>query len=218
MFRDRQDAGKRLSALLDKYRGQDVIIYGLTRGGVPVAYEIAMALNAPLEALIVKKLGAPHQEELALGAIVEGEEPVIYYNRELLSHMQLHENDLNAIVERKKEEILELQRILRPNRKMLLDRNKIAIIVDDGIATGSTMKAAIDFFRKLGQRSIVVAVPMGQNSVLNLMRKSVNEVVCSEAVGYMEAVGEFYSDFRQVESSEVARILNKRELSLHKAG
>lgn len=211
MFKDRKEAGQRLSLLLQKYSGKNSIVYGLTRGGVPVAHEIALKLKVPLEAFIVKKLGAPYQEELALGAITEGEEPVIYYNRDILSHLQLHENDLKAAIMRKKQEIAELQHILRPDRKILLDREANAIIVDDGIATGSTMMAAIEFFRKLGQKYIIVAVPVGQVSVLEDMKKVVDEVICIDPVSYMEAVGEFYEDFKQVESEVVLAILLRSE-------
>ena len=209
MYKDRKDAGQKLSILLQSYRGENVIVYGLTRGGVPVALEVAKSLEAPLEAFIVKKLGAPYQEELALGAITEGEEPVIYYNREIMAQLQLHVNDLKATIRKRKEQIVELQNILRPNREILLDRNATAIIVDDGVATGATMRAAIEFFRKIGQKRIVVAVPAGQKSVLDGLRKLVDDVVCPDAVTYMEAVGEFYRDFRQVENDVVFDILQK---------
>lgn len=214
MFKNRKEAGQKLSVPLEKYRKENVIVYGLTRGGIPVAHEVAKALNAPLEAFIVKKLGAPYQEELALGAITEGEEPVIYYNRYILSHLQLHENDLKGTITKKKREIAELRKIIRPDREMQLDTVATAIIVDDGVATGSTMKAAIEFFRKLGQRKIIVAIPVGQVSVLEEMKKLADEVVCLEPVPYMEAVGEFYADFTQVESEVVMAILEKARNSL----
>lgn len=209
MYKDRKDAGQKLSLLLQEYIGENVIVYGLTRGGVPVALEIANFLDAPLEAFIVKKLGAPYQEELALGAITEGKEPTIYYNREILAQLQLHVNDLKATVKKRKEQIEELQHLLRPNRDILIDRNATAIIVDDGIATGATMRAAIEFFRKVGQKKIVVAVPAGQKSVLDGLRNLVDDVVCPDIVTYMEAVGEFYRDFRQVENDVVLDILKK---------
>lgn len=203
------DAGKKLSHLLGKYRGQNVIVYGLTRGGVPVAYEVALYLNAPLEALIVKKIGAPHQEELAVGAIVEGKDPHIYYNDEILAHLQLHPNDLKDVVKEKKKQILEMEKLIRPDRRIQLDSSAIAMVVDDGIATGSTMRAAIDFFRRSGQSKIVVAVPLGQVSVLGDLGKIADEVICADPLPYMEAVGEFYKDFSQVESDVVAFILGE---------
>ncbi len=216
MFKNRKDAGQKLSLLLKKYQGRNIIVYGLTRGGIPVAYEVARFLNAPLEAFIVKKLGAPLQEELALGAVTEGEEPCVYYNKEILSHMHLHENDLKSAIQRKMADIKELQKKIRPEDKMLLAPEATAIVVDDGIATGSTMKAALKFFKKIGQSRIIVAVPVGQRSVLEELRESADEIVCAEPVLYMEAVGEFYEDFKQVESAVVLAILDEARKTITK--
>ena len=216
MFKNRKDAGQKLSLLLEKYQGKNVIIYGLTRGGIPVAYEVARFLNVPLEALIVKKLGAPFQEELALGAVTEGEEPCVYYNKEILSHMHLRENDLKSVIQRKMAEIKELQKKIRPENKMLLTPEATAIVVDDGIATGSTMKAALKFFSRIGQSRIIVAVPVGQRSVLEELREFADEIVCAEPVMYMEAVGEFYEDFKQVESDVVLAILDEARKAITK--
>ncbi len=216
MYKDRKDAGQKLSLLLQRYRGENVIVYGLTRGGVPVAYEVAKYLNAPLEAFIVKKLGAPYQEELALGAITEGKEPGVYYNKEILSHMHLHESDLKSSIQMKMADIEELQKKIRPDTKLHLFPKAIAIIVDDGIATGSTMKAALKFFKKLGQFRITVAVPVGQRSVLEELGELADEVVCAEPVLYLEAVGEFYKDFTQVESKTVLALLEQYRKTLAK--
>ncbi len=211
MFKDRKDAGQKLSKLLLKYRGQEVIVYGLTRGGVPVAFEIAFTLQAPLEAFIVKKIGAPYQEELALGAITEGDDPVLYLNRDILSHLQIPDSDLMWKIDTKRNEVFKLQQFLRPHRKILINNIATAIIVDDGIATGSTIRAAAEYFRKIGQKKIVVAVPVGQVSVLEELGKIVDDVVCFEPVNYMDAVGAFYENFAQVESVEVLSILQKNE-------
>ena len=207
MFKNRIDAGKKLSSNLLEFRGQNVIIYGLTRGGVPVAYEVAKSLDAPLEAFIVKKIGAPYQEELALGAITEGKDPVIYFNRELLVHLQILETDLQEIIRKRKEQIAELGMFLRAGGEILTDTSATAIIVDDGVATGSTIKAAVQYFRKIGQKRIVIAVPVCQLSVIYELKKVADEVVCTNPVSYMEAVGEFYEDFRQVENDVVLQIL-----------
>lgn len=211
MFRDRKEAGQKLALALKKYSKENVIVYGLTRGGVPVAYEVAIFLNAPLEAFIVKKLGAPYQEELALGAVTEGENPVIYYNREILSHLNIREDDLKEAVRKKMKEITALQGILRQGKNIFLHKEAIAIVVDDGVATGSTIIAAIQFFRKFGQKKIVAAIPAGQISVLEELKKFADEVICVEPVSYMEAVGEFYGEFEQVESESVLRILKDAE-------
>ena len=216
MFKNRKDAGQKLSLLLEKYQGKNIIVYGLTRGGIPVAYEVARFLNVPLEALIVKKLGAPFQEELALGAVTEGEEPCVYYNKEILSHMHLRENDLKSVIQRKMAEIKELQKKIRPENKMLLTPEATAIVVDDGIATGSTMKAALKFFSNIDQSRIIVAVPVGKRSVLEELREFADEIVCAEPVMYMEAVGEFYEDFKQVESDVVLAILDEARKAITK--
>ncbi len=207
MFKDRIDAGKKLSSSLLNFRGQNVIVYGLTRGGVPVAYEVAKALEAPLEAFIVKKIGAPYQEELALGAITEGKDPILYFNRELMVHLQVLEEDLQEIVRKRKTQIVELGRFLRQDGELLVDTSATAIIVDDGVATGSTIKAAVLYFRKIGQNKIIVAVPVCQLSVMYDLEKVADKVVCKEPVSYMEAVGEFYEDFKQVENEVVLQIL-----------
>ncbi len=211
MFQDRKDAGQKLAMSLKEYKDKKVIVYGLTRGGVPVAYEVSVFLNAPLEAFIVKKIGAPHQEELALGAVTEGDTPVIHYNQDILSHFWFRRNSIEEIVKIKVAEIAELKKILRQDRELLIDIEATAIIVDDGIATGSTMKAAVEFFKRKGQKKIVVAIPGGPFSVIEELKQIADDVVCVEPVYYMEAVGEFYRDFTQVESESVHRILKDAE-------
>ena len=212
MFRDRTEAGKKLAILLKKFEDEKCIIYALPRGGVPVAYEVAVRLRKPLEALIVKKIGTPGQEELALGAVAEGEPPTFYFNTELMVYLRLDEGMIRPVIDSKLREISEIQRIYRGEGSILVDNTAIAIIVDDGIATGATMKAAINFLRSVRQRKIVVAVPVAQSSTVSEIRKMVDEVICVDTVRTMYAVGEFFGDFSQVTHEEVLQLLmNVRE-------
>ena len=139
MFKDRKDAGKKLLALMKDYEKIECIVYGLPRGGVPVAYEIAVGLNKPLEVLIVKKLGLPGEEELALGAIAEGEKPSLYLNSNLMLNYGYSEKDMRPYIETKLKDISRLQQIFRKNEKMMVNTNGTAILVDDGISTGATV-------------------------------------------------------------------------------
>lgn len=214
MFKDRVDAGRQLAERLAGFEKEKCIIYALPRGGVPVGYEVALRLKKPLEALIVKKIGAPGQEELALGAVAEGDPPKFYFNRELMAYLQIDREDISSTIERKLKEISEIQHLYRNTGALLLDREAIAIVVDDGIATGATMKAAVNLLREIKQRRIVVAVPAGQDSVLDEIRTMVDEVVCLKSVHTMYAVGEFYNDFSQVTHEIVIQMLRNVDQQL----
>ena len=208
MVKDRKDAGKKLLALMKDYEKIECIVYGLPRGGVPVAYEIAVGLNKPLEVLIVKKLGLPGEEELALGAIAEGKKPSLYLNSNLMLNYGYSEKDMQPYIETKLKDISRLQQIFRKNEKMMVNTNGTAILVDDGISTGATVKAAIKAFKDMDQKTIVVASPVGHISVLREIQKMVDEVVCAEPVRYMEAVGEFYLDFSEVANEEACELID----------
>lgn len=207
MFSDRKEAGVRLAELLVKYRGKKCVIYALPRGGVPVAYEIAVRLSLPLDILIVKKIGVPFQEELALGAVTEGIPPSYYYNRDIIDGMRYTEKKVDSTARKKREEIAELKAFYRRDSEMILDPETIPIIVDDGVATGATVKAAVTFFRERGFRKIVVAVPVAHEPVLKEIWKIADETYCVDPVPYMYAVGEFYRDFREISHEEARDIL-----------
>lgn len=209
MFTDRKDAGRQLAKKMAGYTGKKCVVYALPRGGVPVAYEISVALNAPLETIIVKKLGVPGQEELALGAVAEGEPPTFYYNESLMNYLNIQVSDISETIERKLKEIHDIQRMYRGSHEILIEPDAVAIIVDDGIATGATMKVAINFLRKIGQKKIVVAVPAGEKQILEEIRRMVDEVICVNPVGTMYAVGEFYSDFSEIKHEIVIQLLAK---------
>lgn len=209
MFKDRVDAGRQLAEKLAKYAAQKCIIYALPRGGVPVGYEVCLALKKPLETIIVKKLGVPGQEELALGAVTEGEPPTFYYNKSLMNYMDFRDSEIAEIAREKLEEIRQIQSLYRGTEEMYTDKGAVAILVDDGIATGATMKAAINFLKKVEQKRIVVAVPVGEKHILDEIRKMVDDVICVDLVGTMYAVGEFYSDFSETKHETVVELLTR---------
>lgn len=206
MFRDRTEAGKKLADALTEFKGCDCRVYALPRGGLPVAYEVSKALDIPLDVLIVKKIGAPYQEELALGAVTEGEPPAFYFNRDLMLNTGWTESGLQPLIQKKLREIEELKIFYRHGDDVKIDPGSTAIIVDDGIATGATVKAAVSFFRERNYQRIVVAVPVAHNTVIEEIKKMADSVICVEPVTYMYAVGEFYRDFSEI-SHEYARDL-----------
>lgn len=214
MFINRQDAGKKLAERLVKYRSENCIIYGLPRGGIPVAYEVAQKLGKPLEALIVKKIGLPGQEEVAIGAVTEGTPPSFYFNEGIMGSYGIDKKSVNSIIETKLKEISEIGHLYRGEKTILQDQKAIAIVVDDGIATGATVKASINMLHDSGQSKIVVAVPVCQISVMKEIEAMVDEFVSVDLVRTLYAVGEFYNDFSQVSHETVVQMLQNMELQL----
>lgn len=211
MFKDRKDAGIKLTDKLSSFRTEYCVVYGLPRGGVPVAYEIAMQLEKPLEALIVRKIGMPGQVEVALGAIAEGVPPVIHLNTSLMARFGLSDASVKQTIENREREISEMRHFYRESREFIQNRDAVAIVVDDGVATGATMKVALKKLREMDQRRIVVAVPVSQISVMGELEKLADEVVCLEPVLDLYAVGEFYTDFSQVSNDIVVQMLRNNE-------
>lgn len=207
MFKDRKDAGRKLAQKLLNFRSEKCIVYGLPRGGIPVAYEIAMSLSAKLEALIVKKISLPEHEELAIGAVAEGDPPVFYFNTKLMDLVKVQRDSIQSQIERKLRDIEDMQNLYRGTNSMYLDRSAVAIIVDDGIATGATVMAAINRLREAGQPEIIVAVPAGQISILKHIEEHVDRLICLNSVHSMYAVGEFYEDFSQIPHDTVVQML-----------
>ncbi|AKA47966.1 hypothetical protein IX51_01410 [uncultured archaeon] len=207
MFMDRKEAGERLSEILKGFRGKKCVVYALPRGGLPVAFEVSRNLSLPLDVLIVKKIGAPYQEELALGAVTEGDPPIFYYNKDLMFRIGYSEKEIQPLARKKVEEIGRLREYYREGEAMKIDPGSIAIIVDDGVATGATVKAAVNFFRENGYSKIVVAVPVAHETVLREIKKMADEVYCVDAVPYMSAVGEFYRDFREISHEQAREML-----------
>lgn len=205
LFADRADAGRQLGRQLRRLRGQDVIVLGLPRGGVPVAYEVAAALDAPLDVIIVRKLGVPFQPELAMGAIGEGGARVL--DAQVLSHGLVDDRQLNAVEERERAELEARVARLRRGRRPIALAGRIVVVVDDGIATGSTAKVACAVARRLGAAKVILAVPVGPADSLRRMVEP-DEVVYVAAPEHFRAVGVHYRDFSPTTDDEVVRLLD----------
>ena len=205
-FADRHDAGRRLAESLGRYAGRDdVIVLGLPRGGVPVAFEVARALRAPLDVFLVRKLGVPGHEELAMGAIASGGVRVL--NDDVLSAARVPPDAVERVAARELDRIREQERAYRGERAPLEARGRIAIVVDDGLATGATMRAAVEALRDRGAGSIVVAVPTAPIETCEALRREADEVVCARTPDPFTAVGMWYRDFAPVSDQEVAELL-----------
>src|SRR5687767_4928019 len=201
-YRNRTEAGRRLAAELRGYAGRsDVMVLALPRGGVPVGYEIARALEAPLDVFIVRKLGVPGHEELAMGAIASGGVRVM--NEEVLNYLpRLSDRDIDAVSAREQVELERREKSYRGNRPPLDVSGRTVIVVDDGLATGSTMRAAVRALRRMNPRAIVVAVPVAARSTCNEFRSEVDEIVCLRTPEPFNAVGLWYEDFTQTTDEE----------------
>jgi predicted phosphoribosyltransferase len=206
LFSDRHEAGRVLAGLLERYRGRDdVVVLALPRGGVPVAYEVAQALGAPLDVFGVRKLGVPGHEELAMGAIASG--GLVVLNDDVVRDMGVTTDVLRQTAEREARELLRRERAYRGDRPMPDVAGKLVILVDDGLATGSSMRAAVQALRALGPARIVVAVPAAPESTCRELEAEVDEVVCATTPSPFFAVGASYYDFTQTSDEEVRELL-----------
>jgi putative phosphoribosyl transferase len=207
-FADREEAGRVLSGLLASYTGQrDVIVLGLPRGGVPVAFEVARALDVPLDIFLVRKLGAPGHEELAMGALASG--GVVVVNDEVLRALKISTETVAAEVESERQELTRREAVYRGGRHPLDVRGKTVILVDDGLATGSTMCAAVTALRQKEPARIIVAVPIGAASTCAEFQEIADECVCAIAPENFRAVGLWYDDFAQTSDDEVCDLLTR---------
>lgn len=208
-FRDRDDAGRQLGrALADQLgRRDDAIVLGLPRGGVPVAAHVAHELGAPLDVFIVRKLGLPGHEELAMGAIASGGVRVM--NRDVLDMVPVSQRTIDAVAEREQRELERREREYRGARPPLDVRGKTVIVVDDGLATGSTMRAAVSALRKMDPRAVIVAVPVAARSTCDELRRegAIDDIVCLRTPEPFEAVGLWYQDFAQTTDEEVHELI-----------
>jgi putative phosphoribosyl transferase len=205
-FIDRVDAGRRLAQGLDALRGdEDVVVLGLPRGGVPVAFEVARALSAPLDVIVVRKLGLPRQPELAVGAIGEGDVRVI--NERIRSDAGLTSAQLDAVERSERAELERRVARFRAGSERVPLTGRTALIVDDGVATGSTARAACQVARAQGAARVVIAVPVGAAAALRSLREDADGVVCLETPAGFAAVGLCYRRFPQVSDQEVADLL-----------
>ncbi len=208
LFKDRQDAGRQLALQLVKYKNKsDVIVLGLARGGVVTAGEVAAALHLPLNVIVVRKIGAPGNEELAIGAIAEYGEGI--FNDHLIGILGVSSDYLKKEVERQKRILKERLILYRGKSDSLQLKDKVVILVDDGIATGASMRVAIASVRHAGVKKIVLAVPVAAPDSLRKISKEVDETVCLSSPSFFEAVGSFYRLFDQTTDEEVIQLLAK---------
>jgi putative phosphoribosyl transferase len=206
LFRDRLEAGRRLAEKLSDYAGKpDVVVLALPRGGVPVAAEVARALDAPLDIFLVRKLGLPGQEELAMGAIASGGSQVL--NTSLLRRLHVPPETVDAVAMRERCELDRREREYRGSHAPPSVRGRTVILVDDGLATGASMHAAVAALRAQEPSRIVVAVPVGAPSTCEDLRQIADDVVCAETPEPFAAVGQWYDDFSQTTDEEVRQLL-----------
>ncbi|OHV29622.1 MULTISPECIES: phosphoribosyltransferase family protein [Pseudofrankia] len=205
IFRHRADAGRQLSRRLAHLRGHDVVVVGLPRGGVPVAYEVAKALGAPLDVILVRKLGVPFQPELAMGAIAEGD--ILVINEQARRLADITPEELAAVEARKRAELDRRARLFRGTRPREPLAGRVVVVVDDGIATGSTASAACQAVRAAGAARVVLAAPVAPPPVVDLLRRDADEVVCVDTPEAFFAIGQFYLDFSQTPDAEVVDLL-----------
>jgi len=205
-FRDRTDAGRRLASLLRSYAGNpEAIVLALPRGGVPVGFEVARALDLPLDVFIVRKIGVPGHEELAMGAIASGN--VLVLNEEVIQHLHIPQAMIDAVAARESQEMARRERAYRDDAPPPSLTGRVAILVDDGLATGSSMKAAVRALRQQNASRIVVAVPVAPKIVVDDFRALADEIVCVETPEDFYAVSVWYDDFDQTTDREVRQLL-----------
>jgi predicted phosphoribosyltransferase len=207
-FDDRRAAGRELASRLDDFaQREDVIVLGLPRGGVPVAYEVARALDAPLDAFVVRKLGVPWREELAMGAVASGGACVL--NEEVIDALAVDRRTLEEVLERERGELERRERLYRGASAPIEVERRTAIVVDDGLATGATMRAAVAALRERSVRAIVVAVPVASSATCEELAGVADKIVCARTPEPFMAVGLWYRDFTATGDEEVRRLLEQ---------
>lgn len=207
MFRDRSDAGQQLAAKLLHLGDFNPVVLALPRGGVPVGFEIARVLDAPLDLVLVRKIGVPWQPELALGAVTDGGDPEVFIDRTLATELGIDEQYITSETKRQVEELERRRRVYRAGRAPIEIAGRAAIVVDDGIATGATMRVALQATRRRNPSRLVLAVPVAAPDSLDRLRPETDEIVCVETPAGLGAIGFFYRDFHQVSDAEVTTIL-----------
>ncbi len=206
-FQDRADAGRQLARALAAYKGQQPVVLALPRGGVSVAAEVATALDAPLDVILVRKIGVPFQPELAMGAVVDGDEPLVVRNEAVIRHAGIGEAAFQAVCDSELAEIERRRQRYLGGRERVEVAGRSAIVIDDGIATGATMRAALRATRLRKPKKLILAVPVAPTDSLAVMRREADEIVCLEAHPDLGAIGYYYSDFRAVPDEVVIALL-----------
>lgn len=206
-FEDRAQAGRRLATLLGAFHGPDVVVMALPRGGVPVGFEVARALQVPLDVLVIRKIGVPGQEELAAGAVANGGIRVL--NHDVVARYKVSAEELDAATAREEEELQRRLELYRRGRPLTPLEGKRVILVDDGLATGATMRAAVQVVKAQRALALVVAVPVAAPGAVEVFTGLVDEVVCAVTPPSFRSVGAFYEDFRQTTDEEVVALLER---------
>lgn len=209
MFTDRTEAGRRLAHSLLPLKKEKPVVLALPRGGVPVAFEVAKALAAPLDLLLIRKIGVPGQPELALGAVVDGDHPHLVINRDIAAMVGATDD---YIAEQKAEKLKEIERrraLYLKGRRRVDITGRSVIVIDDGLATGATMRAALEALREAKVKRLVVAVPVAPPDTAEMIRAAVDQLVCLETPEDFHAIGQFYLDFRQTADEEVVDLLDR---------
>jgi len=214
MFADRRTAGRQLAARLHHLRADEPLVLALPRGGVPVGFEVARELDAPLDILLVRKIGVPWQPELALGAVVDGADPQVLINEGLAEELAVEPSYIESETARQLSEIERRRRIYLGDKPPPVLGGRTIIIVDDGIATGSTARAALRAVRKAGARGIVLAVPLAPEDTIEQLGAEVDEIVCLLSPSPFIAVGAHYGEFRQVADTEVIALVAERHQAM----
>jgi len=209
VFHDRAEAGRRLAAKLTQYEGQEAVVFALPRGGVPVAAPIAAMLHAPLDLVLARKIGVPFQPELAMGAVADGGSPVVVRNEDVIAMAGVDEAAFDAACRRELAEIERRRQLYLGGRIRPEAMGRVAIVVDDGVATGATTRAALRAVQARRPKTLVLAIPVAPTDVLEALRAEADETVCLEVHAAFGAIGFFYADFHQLDDHEVMAILDR---------
>lgn len=217
LFRDRRDAGRKLAMALGRFTKVAPLVLALPRGGVPVAYEVAHSLHAPLDLLLVRKIGAPGHKEFGIGAVIDGADPQLVLNEEAIRTLAPSPDYIRAEMHREVAELERRRRAYLGDRQPPELRGRTVIVVDDGIATGGTMKAALRGARKAGAEKIVLAVPVAPREAIEDLRREYDEAICLATPAPFYAVGNWYANFDQTDDEEVKALLSHSGPHMHHA-
>ncbi len=208
-FKDRSDAGRKLAKALAGYKDQQPVVLALPRGGVPVAAEVAAALDAPLDLILVRKIGVPFQPELAMGAVVDGGAPIVVRNEDVIQLAGIDEPQFKAISDSELAEIERRRQRYLGSRERVDVGGRTAIVIDDGVATGATTRAALRATRMRNPKRLVLAVPVAPTDNIAALRSDADDVICLEDHEFFGAIGTYYADFSQVSDEEVIELLRR---------
>lgn len=209
IFADREDAGQQLAAELIRFKDKNPVVLALPRGGVPIGLEVATALEAPMDLILVRKIGAPGQPELALGAVVDGGQPELVINEDVRRMLQVSDDYIEQAKARQLEEIERRRKLWLGARPRVAVKDRTALVVDDGIATGATVRAALHAVRRARPAHLVLAAPVAPPETIESLRKDADEVVCLATPAAFWAISVFYGSFPQVADDEVSAMMDK---------